>query len=121
MYIHQYVKGSSLYSGVQFLFIYLPQISPHGRPRCGSGQPGVVAEKVPAAGSSASAPGLSCIWAPSGTLPLQATGLGTELAEGPQDHPGPSPGADDWRHYTVEGEVDDEQSRSGGGRSTGFE
>lgn len=107
-----------LCSGVVFrcFFFLIPQISPHGRPRCGSGRPGVVAEKVPAAGSSASAPGLSCIWAPSGIPPLQATGLGTELADGPQDHPGPSSASDGWRDGVVveEEEVEDEQSRGDG-------
>lgn len=86
----------------------LPQISPRGRPRCGSGRPGAAAEKAPAAGSLASAPGPSCIWAPSGTLPLQAAGLGTEVAEEPQDHLGPSAEADDWRDSVVEGEAEDE-------------
>lgn len=84
-------------SSIQASVFVLPQISPHGRPRCGSGRPGVVAEKVPAAGSSASAQGLSCIWAQSDTPPLQATGLGIEAAEGPQDHLGPSLGLDDCR------------------------
>lgn len=95
-----------------FVFVFLPQISPHGRPRCGSGQPGVVAEKVPAAESSASAPGLSCTWAPLGTQPLQAAGLATEVAEVPQEHPGPSTESDDWRDNVVEGEREDEQSSS---------
>lgn len=86
-----------------FFLLVLPQISPRGRPRCGSGQPGVVAEKVPAAGSSVSAQGLSCIWAQSGTLPLQAAGLGTEVVEGPQDHLGPSlVDSDDWRDNVFE-------------------
>lgn len=69
--------------------LFLPQISPHGRPLCGSGRPGVAAEKVPAARSSTSAQGLSYIWAQSGTLPLQVAGRETEPAEGPWEHFGP--------------------------------
>lgn len=85
----------------------LPQKSPRGRPRCGSGQPGVVAETVPGGGSSASAPGLSCIWAQSGTLPPQAAGLGIEVAEEPQGHLGQSIVPDDWRDNVVEGVMED--------------
>lgn len=91
-------------SSIQARFFFLPQISPHGRPRCGSGQPGAAAEKVPAAGSSASAQGLSCTWAQSDTPPLRATGLGTEAVEGPRDHLGPSLGSDDWRHVFEKGD-----------------
>ena len=107
-----------LFRCLVLFWVCLPQISPHGRPRCGSGRPGVVAEKAPVAGSSASAPGLACIWAPSGILPLQATGLETELAEGHQDHPGPSTESDDWKDKVGEGEVEDEQSRRDGGGET---
>lgn len=88
---------------------FLPQISPLGRPQYGSGQPGVVAEKALVAEFSASAPGLSCIWGLSGTLPLQVTALATELAGGPQEQPGSSTEWDDWRYKTVEREVQDKQ------------
>lgn len=83
---------------------FLPQRSPHGRPRCGSGRLGAAAATAPAAGFSASAPGLSCIWAPSGTLPLQATGLGTKPAEEPQDWSDPSADWDDWKEKVGGGE-----------------
>lgn len=78
------------------LCLFLPQISPPDRPRCDSGRLGVVAEKVPAAGSSTSAQGLSYIWAQLGTLPLQVAGRGTVLVEGPQEHFGPSLALDDY-------------------------
>lgn len=111
-----------LYSGVYLFLLVLPQISPHGRPRCGSGRPGVVAEKVPAAGSSASAQGLSCIWAQSDTLPLQAAGLGTEVVEGPQDHLGPSlADSVDWRDNVFERGDGRWQSRTDGEGSTRYE
>lgn len=74
----------------------LPQISPHDRPRCGSDRLGVAAEKAPGARSSTSAQGLSYIWALSDTLPLQVAGRGTGLAEGPQEHFGPSLALDDY-------------------------
>lgn len=76
--------------------LFLPQRSPPGWLQCDSDRPGVVAVTVPVARPSAFAPGLSCIWAPSGTRPLRVTELGTELAEGPQDHPGPLTAAGDW-------------------------
>lgn len=78
------------------LFLFLPRISPHDRPLCGSDRPGVAAEKAPGARSSTSAQGLSYIWAQSDTLPLQVAGRGTELAEGPQEHFGPSLALDDY-------------------------
>lgn len=89
--------------GTSSLFLFSPQISPHGRPRCGSGRLGVVAEKVPAARSSASVQGLSCIWARSGSLPLQVAGQGTEPAEGPQEHLGPSLGLVDYGEWKMDG------------------
>lgn len=93
--------------------MYLPQISPRGRPQSGSGQLGAVAGTVLDAGSSASAPGLSCIWAPSGILPLQATGQGIELAEGKQDQPGPSAEVDDYRMSWVGEQAGGEQPSMG--------
>lgn len=86
---------------------FLPQISPLGRPRYGSGLPGVVVEKALVAEFSASAPGLSCIWGLSGTLPLQVTALATELAGGLQEQPGSSTAWDDCWYKVVERDVRD--------------
>lgn len=103
--------------------LFLPQISLPGRPRCGNGRPEVAAERVPAAGSSASAPGPSCTWAQSSTLPLQAAGPGTELAGGRRDHFGPSAESGDWREKLVsensQGEIWEEKcNRTDGGKWT---
>lgn len=85
----------------------LPQIFPHGTPQCGNDRPAVVDETVPVAGSSACAPGPSCIWGRSGTLPLQVAVLVTGLAGGSlEDPPAPLTESVDWKDQWFESEVE---------------
>lgn len=102
VYLH--VQSDINLWGVSLLFLFLPQISPHDRPLCGSGRPGVVAEKVPAARSSTSEQGLSYIWARSGTQPLQVAGRETALVEGPQEPLGPSLALEGYGEWMMDGE-----------------
>ena len=74
-----------------FFFPSSPQRSPHGTPRCGSGQPEAAAGTVPGGGSWASEQGLSCTWAPWGTRPPLGADRGTPEPAGPD----PSAGSDD--------------------------